>query len=115
MPATQPQDLSPAHPALHGLTVLQRGWLSSNNILIHPGPGEAGAVLVDTGHGHHASQTVSLVRHALGGQRLLRVINTHLHSDHCGGNAAVSAAFGAPVWVAPGMADRKSTRLNSSH
>ena len=32
---------------LAGLTVLQRGWLSSNNVLIHGAPGEAGAVLVD--------------------------------------------------------------------
>ena len=91
------------HPSLHGLTVLERGWLSSNNVIIHPAQGEAGAVLVDTGHVNHAEQTVDLVRHALQGQALDRVVNTHLHSDHCGGNQRIREAFGCPVWVAPGM------------
>jgi glyoxylase-like metal-dependent hydrolase (beta-lactamase superfamily II) len=78
---------------LRGLSVFERGWLSSNNVLIHAAPGEAGAVLVDTGHVNHASQTVALVRHTLReGQPLVRIVNTHLHSDHCGGNAALKAA-----------------------
>jgi len=91
------------HPALHGLTVLERGWLSSNNLIIHPAAGEPGAVLVDTSHVNHAEQTLALVRHALRGQPLARIVNTHLHSDHCGGNAALRAAFGVPVSVPPGM------------
>ncbi len=89
---------------LHGLSVLERGWLSSNNLLIHPGRGEAGAVLVDTGHVNHASQTVALVRQALQGAPLARVLNTHLHSDHCGGNASLQRAFGMPVSIPPGQA-----------
>lgn len=91
-------------PALSGLTVLQRGWLSSNNILIHAADDEPGAVLVDASHVTHADQTVALVRHALQGERLARIVNTHLHSDHCGGNAALQRAFGAPVFVPPGLA-----------
>jgi glyoxylase-like metal-dependent hydrolase (beta-lactamase superfamily II) len=93
------------HAALNGLTVLERGWLSSNNIVIHGVADEPGAVLVDTGHVVHAEQTVALVRHALRGQRLHRIVNTHLHSDHCGGNAALQRAFGAPITVPPGNAD----------
>lgn len=95
----------PPDPAacLAGLTVLQRGWLSSNNVLIHPAPGEAGAVLVDASHVNHAGQTCALVAHALNGQPLMRLVNTHLHSDHCGGNAALKAAHGMPISVAPGM------------
>jgi glyoxylase-like metal-dependent hydrolase (beta-lactamase superfamily II) len=93
------------HPALDGLTVLERGWLSSNNLVIHGAAGEPGAVLVDTGHVVHAEQTVALVRHALRGAKLHRIVNTHLHSDHCGGNAAVQRAFGAPITVPPGNAD----------
>lgn len=92
-------------PALAGLTVLERGWLSSNNILIHAAAGEASAVLVDTGHVNHAAQTLALVRHALGAGRLDRIVNTHLHSDHCGGNATLQRAFGVPVIVPPGHAD----------
>ncbi|MEI8267585.1 MAG: MBL fold metallo-hydrolase [Betaproteobacteria bacterium] len=88
---------------LAGLTVLQRGWLSSNNVLIHPVAGEAGAVLVDASHVNHADQTCALVAHALNGQPLARLVNTHLHSDHCGGNAALKAVFGMPISVAPGM------------
>jgi len=88
---------------LAGLTVLQRGWLSSNNVLIHPTPGEPGAVLVDASHVNHAAQTCELVQHALRGEPLARLVNTHLHSDHCGGNAALKAAFGMPISVAPGM------------
>jgi glyoxylase-like metal-dependent hydrolase (beta-lactamase superfamily II) len=90
---------------LAGLTVLERGWLSSNNILIRAAEGEAGAVLVDSSHVNHAEQTVALVRHSLAGGRFDRVVNTHLHSDHCGGNATLQRAFGVPVIVPPGHAD----------
>ncbi len=93
------------HTALAGLSVFERGWLSSNNILIHAAPGEAGAVLVDTGHVNHSAQTLALVRHALDGQPLARIVNTHLHSDHCGGNALLQRELGAAVAVPPGHAE----------
>lgn len=96
---------SHAHPALAGLAVLERGWLSSNNVLIHPQGDETGAVLVDSGHVTHAAQTVALVTGVLQGRPLARIVNTHLHSDHCGGNASLQRAFGAPVFVPPGQAD----------
>ena len=83
--------MSPANAGLPGLSVFERGWLSSNNVLIHGAGG--GATLVDTSHCLHAEQSVALVRHALlraePQERLVRVLNTHLHSDHCGGNAAL--------------------------
>lgn len=82
------------------LTVLERGWLSSNNIVLHGEPGE-GAVLVDTGHCLHAPQTLALLRQALGTEPLARLVNTHLHSDHCGGNARVAATF-SPRIAVPG-------------
>jgi glyoxylase-like metal-dependent hydrolase (beta-lactamase superfamily II) len=93
------------HTALQGLTVLERGWLSSNNILIHAAPGEAGAVLVDTGHVNHAAQTLALVQRALAGQVLGGLVNTHLHSDHCGGNATLQRVLGVPLAIGPGQAD----------
>ncbi len=92
---------------LDGLTVLERGWLSSNNLLVHAARGETGALLVDASHVNHAGQTVALVAHALRGRRggLARIVNTHLHSDHCGGNAALQQAFGAALSIPPGQAD----------
>jgi glyoxylase-like metal-dependent hydrolase (beta-lactamase superfamily II) len=87
-------------PALQGLTVLQRGWLSSNNVVLH-GHGQ-GAVVVDASHVVHHAQTVDLLRHTLAGEALQAVVNTHLHSDHCGGNAAVQRAFECRIVVPPG-------------
>ena len=72
------------------MQVFERGWLSANNVLF---TGEE-TVLVDSGYVTHAPQTLALVRHALQGRPLDRLINTHLHSDHCGGNAALQAAYG---------------------
>jgi glyoxylase-like metal-dependent hydrolase (beta-lactamase superfamily II) len=69
------------------LLVFERGWLSSNNILFLEGEQ---AALIDSGYVSHASQTVALLEHALAGRRLTRLLNTHSHSDHIGGNAAVS-------------------------
>jgi glyoxylase-like metal-dependent hydrolase (beta-lactamase superfamily II) len=73
------------------MRVFERGWLSSNNILF-TGPGQT--ALIDSGYVIHAEQTLALVEHALEGRKLDRLINTHLHSDHCGGNAALQARYG---------------------
>ncbi|MEI8325327.1 MAG: MBL fold metallo-hydrolase, partial [Betaproteobacteria bacterium] len=73
-----------------GITVFERGWLSSNNILVRD---QQQATLVDSGYCSHAAQTVMLLEQALGGQALDHLINTHLHSDHCGGNAALQQRF----------------------
>jgi glyoxylase-like metal-dependent hydrolase (beta-lactamase superfamily II) len=85
-----------------GLQVFERGWLSSNNVLLHGEPGE-GAVLVDTSHTLHAAQTLAMMHAALGAEPLRRVVNTHLHSDHCGGNAALQRAFGCQIHIPPGL------------
>jgi glyoxylase-like metal-dependent hydrolase (beta-lactamase superfamily II) len=87
-----------------GLTVFERGWLSSNNVLFRS-PLDGKNVLVDTGYCTHAEQTVLLVRDALGSERLDLIINTHLHSDHCGGNQALQRAFGSPIDVPAGEMD----------
>ena len=85
-----------------GLHFLQRGWLSSNSVLLRD---EAHSVLIDTGYWTHASQTLSLVNEALQGQPLTRILNTHLHSDHCGGNATLQAAFSdVETLIPPGHA-----------
>jgi len=90
--------------AAAGLTVFERGWLSSNNVLF--GAADAPPVLVDSGHCNHAEQTVALVAHALQGRPLARVVNTHLHSDHCGGNAALHSRYGCEITIPAGEADK---------
>lgn len=85
------------------ITVLERGWLSANNYLFQ---GPEGAALVDSGYCIHAEQTVALVQDALGQQPLTHLFNTHLHSDHCGGNAALQAAWPqVQTWIPPGEAE----------
>ena len=85
------------------MQVFERGWLSANNILF---TGSGAATLVDTGYVTHAEQTLALVRHALGDRPLDRVVNTHLHSDHCGGNAALQDAFGCRIAIPAFEADK---------
>ncbi len=85
-----------------GLIVLERGWLSSNNVLF-AAPTHAPA-LVDSGYWSHGAQTVALVESVLKGRRLERIVNTHLHSDHCGGNAALQRAYACAIDVPAGEA-----------
>ncbi len=87
-------------PLPESLLVLERGWLSANNILCFDGEQ---AMLIDSGYVSHAGQTVELVRHALDGRQLKRLINTHSHSDHIGGNAALQQAFGCEIIVPAGL------------
>ena len=75
-----------------GLHVLERGWLSSNNVLFL---GDEQTALVDSGYATHSAQTLALVERLLAGRSLDRLLNTHLHSDHCGGNAALQARYRA--------------------
>jgi glyoxylase-like metal-dependent hydrolase (beta-lactamase superfamily II) len=85
------------------MQVFERGWLSANNILF---TGRDEATLVDTGYVTHAPQTLALVEHALRGRPLDRIVNTHLHSDHCGGNAALRHAFGSRIAIPVFEADK---------
>jgi len=84
------------------IRVFERGWLSSNNVLFFDD--RATATIVDTGYATQAEQTVALVEGALHGRWLARIVNTHLHSDHCGGNAALKRRFGAQILIPPGVA-----------
>jgi glyoxylase-like metal-dependent hydrolase (beta-lactamase superfamily II) len=85
------------------LQVFERGWLSSNNILL---VGRHETALVDTGYATHSGQTLALVEAGLGDRPLDLVLNTHLHSDHCGGNAALQQRYPmARTLIPPGEAD----------
>jgi glyoxylase-like metal-dependent hydrolase (beta-lactamase superfamily II) len=82
------------------MRVLERGWLSANSVVFLEG---GAATVVDSGYVTHAAQTVELVRHALDGRGLQRLVNTHSHSDHIGGNAALRDAFGCTIIVPAGL------------
>lgn len=92
----------PTHdPLPPGVQVFERGWLSSNNLLLTD---TDCTVLIDSGYATHAAQTVALVQQALGQRPLDVLANTHLHSDHCGGNAALQAAYpGLHTLIPPGL------------
>ncbi len=83
------------------ITVLERGWLSSNNILI---TGRHTTAMIDSGYCTHAPQTLALVQASLQGRALDVLVNTHLHSDHCGGNALLQAHYPAlQTLIPPGL------------
>lgn len=81
--------------------VFVRDWLSANNIVLRS---DAGNTLVDTGYSRHVPLTLALLATArgLGDGPLARIVNTHGHSDHIGGNAAVARKYGCPILVPEG-------------
>jgi glyoxylase-like metal-dependent hydrolase (beta-lactamase superfamily II) len=79
--------------------VLVRGWLNCNQVVLRL-PGDN--LLVDSGYCTHRERTLELVREALEGEPLERLVNTHCHSDHMGGNAAVASAYGCRVTIPEG-------------
>lgn len=86
-----------------GVTVFERGWLSANNVLIQ---GDGPSALVDSGYCTHAAQTLALLSPTLDERPLDLLLNTHLHSDHCGGNAALQTSYpGVTTLIPPGQAE----------
>ena len=83
--------------------VFVRDWLSANNVLLRS---RGGHVLVDTGYVRHVPLTLALLAtpRGIGAEPLARIVNTHCHSDHMGGNAALQRRYGCPVAVPLGEA-----------
>lgn len=85
-----------------GMHVLERGWLSSNSVVFDDGDAVA---VVDTGYALHAEQTARLIERIARGRPLARIVNTHLHSDHVGGNALLQQRYPrAQTSIPPGLA-----------
>jgi len=80
-------------PQVH---VFVRDWLSANHVLLKSADGH---VLVDSGYVRYSAMTLSLIAspRGLNGEPLAKLVNTHCHSDHIGGNAAVKRRYGCPV------------------
>lgn len=86
-----------------GVHFFERGWLSSNNILFLDADS---AILVDSGYWTHSDQTFALIEAQLQGRQLSTLFNTHLHSDHCGGNAYLQSKFSElKTYIPPGHAE----------
>lgn len=89
-----------------GVHFVERDWLSANQIQLFD---DDALTVVDTGYVTHAPTTLALVGHALRARgpsaALTRIINTHLHSDHCGGNAALQAEHACRTLVPIGSLD----------
>lgn len=100
------------------LEFIQRDWLSSNQMLfVDSAPSGDRATLIDAGYIRHAQTTVTLVRSALARRgladsALTELINTHLHSDHCGGNAVLSRTFGCRIAIPIGEFERPTGRVD---
>lgn len=68
--------------------------------------GEDKTALVDSGYITHQHQTLALVQHALGDRPLDLLLNTHLHSDHCGGNSILQQTYPEiETWVSQAQFD----------
>ena len=85
-----------------GVHVLERGWLSSNSVVFEEGDH---LTVVDTGYVLHSRQTAALIDRIGHGRPLARIVNTHLHSDHVGGNARLARAGAVSILIPAGEAD----------
>ncbi len=83
--------------------VIVRGMLNCNQVVLRA-PG--GNVLVDSGYSTHRERTLELLasREGLDREPLERLINTHCHSDHMGGNAAIASVHGCRITIPAGEA-----------
>ena len=99
-----------------GIEVFERGWLSANNIFHFSDSDISNVALVDSGYCAHGSMTVDLVRNALQKYALPglnKIVNTHLHSDHCGGNATLAKTFDCEILI-PAAEDQAVTDWNEN-
>lgn len=82
--------------------VIERDWLNANHVLFL---GEE-AVLIDSGHLGGLETTRGEVQRLLGTRRLDLLVNTHCHSDHMGGNAALRREHACQIAIPEGEAAR---------
>jgi glyoxylase-like metal-dependent hydrolase (beta-lactamase superfamily II) len=88
------------HHVATGIDVLERGWLNANQIVLWSAQE---AVVIDSGYYTHVAQTIDTLRaHEANKVGYSRLINTHCHSDHMGGNAALIQAFNCECTVPQG-------------
>ena len=60
---------------------------------------------VGSGQSFRAEKALALVSHGLRAEPERQIANTYLHSDHCGGNAALRRAWGCRISMPFGQFD----------
>ena len=93
-----PQDAAMALEILKDLFFIQRGYLNANHFALKgPAP-----VLIDTAYVGGIDQTRELlVGLGIGFSDVRRIVNTHCHCDHVGGNRIIQEASGCGVAMHP--------------
>ena len=82
-------------PVAAAVRVFVRDWLSANNVLLkEPRRPCADRFRIWPTRADHAC--APRVAQGLGREPLTRLVNTHCHSDHMGGNAAIQARYRCP-------------------
>ena len=74
------------------ISFIERDWLSANHVMFRD---KDSATLIDSGYGKFNDVTfakVDTVLDAWDNPSLDRIVNTHIHSDHIGGNAELQRA-----------------------
>lgn len=72
------------------ISFIERDWLSANHVMFRDGDQGESATLMDSGYGKFNDVTIEKINVVLNGwsdPSLDRIVNTHIHSDHIGGNA----------------------------
>jgi len=81
-------------------TFIERGWFNANSTVIN---GRHGPTIIDTGHLLDREVTLALLRErGIDPTTLQKIVITHCHSDHHGGNRLLRELSGAAVgmgWI----------------
>ncbi len=106
-------------PLPESIRFIERDWLSCNQVLMcdstpalwqsHESFGSLSKgtdpqglpsyTLIDSGYTKHQDFTLQLITRWIGQGRLRSLINTHLHADHCGGNALLAQSTACEIVV----------------
>ncbi len=93
--------------------VLHHAWFELNTTVV---AGDLGAVVVDTrGSAVAAHELVDEVRRVLGRRRVLALVNTHEHFDHCFGNTTLLEELGPVPVHAHEEAARRTARSGETY
>lgn len=95
------------------MAFIERDWLSANHVMFRDTEHGMSATLIDSGYGRFNDVTIEKVDAVLrtwASPALERIINTHIHSDHIGGNAELQRLHAGCSITVP--ADEQAALVN---